>query len=159
MEENSLKATLREKLTDYLNAHKQRKTPERYAILETIYSIEGHFDIDQLYDVMLNEEKFRVSRATLYNTLNLFFDAHLVQRHQFGESSQYERLLGCEHHHALCTMCGTVTEFSCPELKELTGKIKLKRFSPQHSSLYMLGLCSKCAARQTRMLKKINNKE
>ncbi len=40
---------------------------------------------------MANEGKFRVSRATLYNTIVFFIDAKLVIKHQFGNSSQYER--------------------------------------------------------------------
>ena len=58
-------------LTEYLQKNGHRKTPERYAILDTIYSIKGHFDIDMLYSYMAEKEKFRVSRATLYNTIIL----------------------------------------------------------------------------------------
>jgi Fur family ferric uptake transcriptional regulator len=90
MEEN-VKETVKQMWTEYLQAHGHRKTPERYAILDTIYSIKGHFDIETLYHYMADEEKFRVSRATLYNTIILLLDAQLVIKHQFGASSQYER--------------------------------------------------------------------
>ena len=90
MEEN-VKETVKQILTDYLQKNGHRKTPERYAILDTIYSIQGHFDIDTLYHFMEDEGNFRVSRATLYNTIILLMDANLVIRHQFGSSSQYER--------------------------------------------------------------------
>ena len=46
MESQNVKDTVRQIFTEYLNANGHRKTPERYAILDTIYSIDGHFDID-----------------------------------------------------------------------------------------------------------------
>ena len=74
MEEN-IKDTVKQILTEYLQKNGHRKTPERYAILDTIYSIKGHFDVDELYSYMAEKEKFRVSRATLYNTIILLIDA------------------------------------------------------------------------------------
>ena len=91
MESQNVKDTVRQIFTEYLNANGHRKTPERYAILDTIYSVEGHFDIDTLYSLMADQENFRVSRATLYNTIILLINARLVIKHQFGNSSQYEK--------------------------------------------------------------------
>ena len=91
MESQNVKDTVRQIFTEYLNANGHRKTPERYAILDTIYSIDGHFDIDTLYSLMADQENFRVSRATLYNTIILLINARLVIKHQFGTSSQYEK--------------------------------------------------------------------
>ena len=91
METQNVKDTVRQIFTEYLTANGHRKTPERYAILDTIYSIDGHFDIDMLYSRMMDQENFRVSRATLYNTIILLINARLVIKHQFGTSSQYEK--------------------------------------------------------------------
>ena len=146
MEEN-VKETVKQILTDYLKKNGHRKTPERYAILDTIYSIQGHFDIDTLYHFMEDEGNFRVSRATLYNTIILLMDANLVIRHQFGSSSQYERAYkNGTHHHMICTDCGIVTEFEDEKLKQAIVETKLKRFTTTHYSLYIYGMCSKCAS-------------
>ena len=63
METQNVKDTVRQIFTEYLTANGHRKTPERYAILDTIYSIDGHFDIDMLYSRMMDQENFRVSRC------------------------------------------------------------------------------------------------
>ena len=88
MGDKNVKETVRQIFTEYLETNGHRKTPERFAILDTIYSINGHFDIDMLYSQMMNQENFRVSRATLYNTIILLMDAKLVIKHLFGNSSQ-----------------------------------------------------------------------
>lgn len=154
MEIKELKETVRQLFTEYLRVNGHRKTSERYAILDTIYSIKGHFDIETLHDLMLNEEKFRVSRATLYNTLILLLDAKLVIKHQFGNSSQYERSYNMEtHHHLICTQCGKVTEHHNEELQELIAASPMKRFQMSHYSLYIYGICSKCATQKRRNVK------
>ena len=77
-------------LSHYLETNKHRKTPERYAILRAVYAIEGHFTLDELGDKLADEYRFPVSRATLYNTLNLFLELRLVIRHRFQGSTKYE---------------------------------------------------------------------
>ena len=70
----------------YLEQNSHRKTPERFAILQEIYEYSGHFDVDQLYSQM-KEGEFRVSKATLYNTLELLIDCNLVRKHQFDKKN------------------------------------------------------------------------
>ena len=146
MGDKNVKETARQIFTEYLETNGHRKTPERFAILDTIYSINGHFDIDMLYSQMMNQENFRVSRATLYNTIILLMDAKLVIKHLFGNSSQYEKSFNIEtHHHLICTQCGKVTEFQNETLKAAIANTKLNRFQMSHYSLYIYGICSKCA--------------
>lgn len=158
METENLKATVKQIFTEYLTANGHRKTPERFAILDTIYSISGHFGIDFLYSLMANEEKFRVSRATLYNTIILLIDAKLVIKHQFGNSSQYEKSYNMEtHHHLICTECGKVMEFQNEALQNAIATAKTSKFQMTHYSLYGYGICSKCAWAKKRKKKANNN--
>ena len=101
--------------------------------------------------------QFRVSRATLYNTIILFIDANLVIKHQFGNSSQYEQAYKNEtHHHMICMECGKVTEFFDDALKKVVVNTKLKKFTASHYSLCIYGICSKCLWAKRRK-KKTNN--
>ena len=146
MENQKVKEIVRQIFTEYLNANGHRKTPERYAILDTIYSIDGHFDIDTLYGLMREERRYSVSRATLYNTIVLLIDARLVIKHQFGTTSQYERSYNREtHHHQICTECGKITEFQSEKLQRVIEESKQDDFLLSHYSLYLYGVCKNCA--------------
>ena len=140
-----MREKVKQLFTEYLTKRKHRKTPERYEILDMIYTIDGHFNIESLYTLMEETARFRVSRATLYNTLILLLDARLVIKHQFGTTSQYEKCFNQEtHHHMVCTQCGKVTEFHNEQLQADIEGTKLPRFKQTHYSLYVYGLCSKC---------------
>ena len=81
---------IKEVFTEYLKKKEHRKTPERYAILEHIYQHEGHFDAELLYNAM--QKEYRVSLATIYNTLDLLLDCSLIVKHPFvGQTAQFEK--------------------------------------------------------------------
>ena len=141
-----IRKQVKDELTEYLTLHKHRKTPERFAILDHIYSIKGHFDMDSLYKSMV-DMNFRVSRATLYNTIDLLLDAGLVVKHQFGGNmSKYEKAYGNENHdHLICTTCGEVREAKNEALAIANQLKKIKKFTVSYYSMYIYGTCSKCS--------------
>lgn len=141
-----IKETVKDIFTTYLQERGCRKTLERYAILDEIYSYAGHFDVESLYAAM-RDKNYRVSLATLYNTMELLLDCRLVIKHQFGNNiAQYERAYNNNHHeHLVCLVCGCVEEFSDPRIEEAIGHIQDKyKFVVQHHLLYVYGVCKSC---------------
>lgn len=151
---------LQKQLTAYLVKKKLRKTEERYTILQQISSYSGHFDIISLHE-KLESLNYHVSKATLYNTLNLFIEAGLIVRHFItSQTVQYELCSLAEtHQHLICSYCGDVKEIRNQTLKANIGNLKLRRFTPEFSCLYIYGMCSRCTFRLQQESKKQKKEE
>lgn len=138
MSEVSLQDRVKDIFAAYLEQHSHRKTPERFAILNEIYSYDGHFDVEGLY-VRMKEKNYRVSRATLYNTIELLLACNLVRKHQFGKNiAQFERSHGNKQHdHVIVTDTGEVLEFCDPRIQNIKKTIEeTLGVKIMHHSLY-----------------------
>lgn len=131
--------------TSYLEEHSLRKTSERFAILAEIYSINRHFEIEWLY-LHMKERKLRVSRATIYNTVEHLLHCELITKHQFGKNiAQFERSFSYKQHdHLICIDCERVLEFCDPRIEQIQSMMgQILDFSITHHSLNLFGKCNK----------------
>jgi len=141
--QNNLTNEAREIFTSYLEKNKQRKTPERFAIFEEIYTNSGHFDAEYLY-IKMQDKNYHVSRATVYNTLELLLDSGLVRKNQFNDKhANYEKAyLHKQHDHLICMDCNQVIEFCDPRLQMIRSKMgDILNFEISHHSLTLHGHC------------------
>jgi len=146
LEEKYNKARLNFKI--YLETNKNRKTPERFAILEEIYLNQHHFDAEALY-IKMKQNAYRVSRATIYNTLDLLVECGLIKAHQFGiNKTLFERSFGFEDHdHLICTSCGNIVEFQDERLNTtVCEQSESARFKQDHHALNIYGTCENCTS-------------
>ena len=145
MSDDKLKTSARASFTEYLHSKKLRRTPERYAILDRICELSEHFYVESLHS-KLEQNGFHVSKATVYNTMELLVDCGLVRRHQFNnQPAQYERVTGPgNHHHLICTQCGKMTEMKDPDLMKAMNSRRYPTFTATYFAIYVYGVCSRC---------------
>ena len=147
MDIDSAKDTLQR----YLKEKKLRPTRERSLLFEEIMRNSGHFDADELYRTA-KARGLKISRATVYNTLDLLVDCGLISKYRFGENhTRYEKVLGKPRHdHLICLECGDIIEFVHERLDKIQRDVcEEKKFKPRNSTLQIFGICSKCQSKKT----------
>jgi Fur family ferric uptake transcriptional regulator len=138
--------------SEFLKRKGLKTTRERTALFDEIFSAHRHFDADDLV-LRMREKGKKISRATVYRTLELLTECGLVGRVRLNEEKyRYERLHKGEHHdHMICTGCGRIIEFVDPRIERLQDVVCEKYgFQPTSHSHQIRGLCASCQKKGVR---------
>jgi Fur family ferric uptake transcriptional regulator len=131
---------------EFLSQQGLKLTGERTALVREIFATHYHFEADELLFKM-KEKDVKISRATVYRTLELLVKSGMVRRVHLGEDHyHYEHVTGNSHHdHLICTTCGGVIEFHDEVLEARQREIcEKKKFTPTFHNLQILGVCDAC---------------
>jgi len=133
----------------FLSGKGLRYTSERRAVVDAVFEKHRHFEADDLL-LWARARESRVSRATIYRTLELLVNSGLVRQMTFGDKTaqHYEQVLGIPHHdHLICLACGKVQEvFSADLEREQDALCERHGFEVHHHNLEVFGLCRRCRA-------------
>src|SRR5437764_10782984 len=143
-----IKKSVKKIFSDYLEKNHHRKTPERFEVLDEVYSMKEHFDVEHLFKAMKSKNS-QVSRATIYNTIDLLLESNLIMKHQFGKNlALYEKSYAYKQHdHLICEDCEHVFEFCDPRIQQIQSMMgDLLKFNITHHSLHLFGKCRELAA-------------
>ena len=129
----------------FLKAGKHRITPERFEVLNYAIESGNHFAADDLYLEMKNG-KSNVSRATVYNSLELLVKCEMLAKRNFGDNKTfYEFSFNIQNHgHLICKVCGDIIEFNHPKLSDIVDTIATNNdFARDSFQFNIFGKCKK----------------
>ena len=108
----------------FLKSKNLKYTPERAEVLDAIIARDGVFEVEELL-LEMQGNGHRISKATIYRTINLLVDAGIITQALFDSKQAHYRLIyGQEpHDHMLCMRTGKLIEFTNPELSALRDRI------------------------------------
>lgn len=132
--------------TDFLKRNNCRVTPERFKVLDAVLKHRGHFEADELF-MEMRKRGVRVSRATVYSTLETLTGSGMIARYRFGEKfARYELVFGVEpHHHIVCRSCGKIEEFADRRIERLArDAASTMGYALDDHVMYIYGLCAAC---------------
>ncbi len=126
-------------------------TIQREVILETLYNSDEHLTPEALHHLI--QEKYpelNTGIATVYRTLSLLEDSHVVTSLSFGAQGKKYELGAKEHHdHLICTECGKITEFVDEEIEKRQQTItKELGFKMSDHSMQIYGICKECQEKE-----------
>jgi Fur family ferric uptake transcriptional regulator len=136
-------AELKKQFADFLKKKKYRNTQERFLVLDKLAELDKHFSADELY-IQMNAQGNKISRATIYSTLDLLTKCGILMKHRFqGESAHFELAARMTNHdHLICVECGHIIEFNAAPLNDIAQNVCGQYgFTPMKHSLQIFGVC------------------
>lgn len=129
--------------TRFLNEGNYRKTPERFAILRKAIELHSHFEVDTLH-MAIENDGYHVSRATVYNTVELLEKAGILSKNVFGQNTAFYEVKHDNHIHLVCKRCGKIREIENEHIAGEVMAINPEDFSPESFAITIYGICADC---------------
>jgi Fur family ferric uptake transcriptional regulator len=123
-----------------------KRSSKRDFIVQVFLRQEGHITADTLVDLIRREDQ-RISRATIYRTLQWMVDAGIARKVDFGEGRfRFEHSYRHPRHfHLICKTCNRSFEFLSSDIETLIEEVAVARnFAPRQSVLQIHGTCDDC---------------
>lgn len=136
--------SLEDAFTRFLNNGKFRKTPERFAILRKALEMDSHFEVDTLH-LAIENDGYHVSRATVYNTVELLEKAGILRKNVFGQNSAIYEVSRDNHIHLVCKSCGKIREIENHHIASHVMQLNPDNFLPDSFAITLYGVCGDCA--------------
>ncbi len=133
-------------LRQYLRDHGLRFTPQREWVLSVLHQLDTPATVEEIY-ARVHSVSQRVDISTVYRTLELFQEVHLVSAFDAGDGIRRYEHLGTEapHHHLICQTCGKVIPVALEELQSLlTPMMEKYEFALDPGGLNLPGICKNC---------------
>ncbi|HEX5471774.1 MAG TPA: transcriptional repressor [Lacipirellulaceae bacterium] len=142
-----------DRFEEYLQSRGKRTTQQRRALVEYIFQRHDHFDADELIDSLNRRElEEKISRPTVYRTLNELVEAGLLRKMTLGNRAVYEHDYGYpQHDHLYCQICDKLIEFSSEELQNIRDAVAREHnFRVTGHRLIISGICHECSRKRHR---------
>src|SRR5688500_4506664 len=123
-----------------------RRSSKRDLIVNVFLRQEGHLSADHLVD-LIKREDHKISRATIYRTLQWMVDAGIARKVDFGEGRfRFEHSYRHPRHfHLICKTCNQTFEFLSSDIETLIEEVAAARsFAGRESVLQIYGTCEAC---------------
>ena len=144
LEYNALLSSFKELLKN----NSLKFTRHREVVLKTLYEKNDHFTPEDLYIYLKSTyPELNIGIATVYRTLNLLEESHMVTSISFGVAGKKFELANKPHHdHMICKSCGLIIEFQNDKIEELQNEIAhANKFKITSHLMQLRGLCEKCS--------------
>ena len=132
--------------TSFLTEGKYRKTPERFAILRKAIELHSHFEVDALH-MAIENDGYHVSRATVYNTVELLEKAGILKKNVFGQNTAIYEVNHDNHIHLVCKKCGMIREIENTHIAGHVMQLDPDDFPPESFAITIYGVCGKCCSK------------
>lgn len=145
-----------EKVKELLRESGLKVTSQRLMVMNILASYpDSHLTAEEIYD-LAKESSPEIGLATIYRTLQVLLDLHLINKVDFDDGfARYELngesgASGHRHHHAICTKCGKVYSLETDLLDALEQEVFEKLgFMVTDHEVKLYGLCHECRSEKT----------